>query len=212
MAGGAMRVRFGNFILDSDRRELLRDGVPVRVPPKALRLLEVLVARRPKAVSQGELYDALWPDTFVDKANLHNVVYQLRAALDDGEHRVIRTAYGFGFLFGVPAVDVEPAAVGGWELVVADEGFELHEGPNIVGRERDAAVRIDSGSISRHHARITIASGHVTLEDLESKNGTYVGGRRIHTVDLQDGDKILFGMIMATLRAVRPSRSTETIR
>jgi len=99
-----MRVRFSDFILDTDRRQLLRGSELVHLPPKALQLLEMLIERHPKAVAQKELYDLLWPDTFVEKSNLHNLVYQLREALDDQDHAIIRTAYGFGFSFG-PDVD-----------------------------------------------------------------------------------------------------------
>ncbi len=155
----------------------------------------------------------MWPGTFVEKTNLHNLVYQLRNALGDDDHRVICTAYGFGFSFGAPVVEAEPEPFsGGWQIVVGDEEYELREGENLIGREKDVAVRIDSTSMSRHHARIIIDGDRVALEDLGSKNGTYVGGRRVHQVDVHDGDKILFGTIAATLRAIRPSRSTETIR
>jgi DNA-binding winged helix-turn-helix (wHTH) protein len=86
-----MRVRFGGFTLDTERREVLRGSESVPLPPKVFQLLEILIASRPRAVPQEELYDALWPDTFVEKTNLHNLVYQLRAALDDEERAVIRT-------------------------------------------------------------------------------------------------------------------------
>lgn len=209
-----MRIRFGKFSFDSERRELLRGTETVRLPPKALLLLEVLIARRPKAVSQAELYDALWADAFVEKTNLHNLIYQLRSALDDDDRTLIRTAYGFGFSFDFPAfAEVPKPRPTGWQIVVGDVEYELREGENLVGRERDAAVRIDVRSMSRHHARIIVTPGTVTLEDLGSKNGTYVRGRRIRHIDfLSDGDRIIFGTIAATLQAIRQARSTETVR
>src|ERR1700694_3507067 len=129
-----MRVRFNDFILDSDRRELRRGNELVHLQPKALQLLEILIERHPKAVSQKELYDLLWPDTFVEKSNVHNLVYQLREALDDQDHAIIHTAYGFGFSFG-PDIDRDapqrPAT--SWQLVIGDREFDLREGENIVG-------------------------------------------------------------------------------
>jgi len=209
-----MRVRFGDFILDADRRQLLRGSELVQLPPKALQLLEMLIERNPKAVSQKELYDLLWPDTFVEKSNLHNLVYQLREALDDQDHAIIRTVYGFGFSFG-PDVnrDVPQDRPPLWQLVIGDREFDLREGENIVGRESDAGIRIDSSSISRRHARIILSGDHITLEDLGSKNGTSLRGKLIHTIHpLSDGDRIVFGTVAAMVRALRPTASTETAR
>jgi FHA domain/Transcriptional regulatory protein, C terminal len=204
-----MRVRFSDFILDTDRRQLLRRGGAVHLPPKTFQLLQILAEERPKAVAQQDLYDRLWPETFVEKSNLHNLVYQLREALDDREQTIIRTVYGFGFSFAAPAGDAAPAAL--WQIVIGSLVFDLNDGENLVGRERAASVRIDSGSISRHHARITVSPRGVTLEDLESKNGTTIRGRRIHSVsDLRDGDRIVFGTVAAVLRAVRPAITTQT--
>ena len=71
---------------------------------------------------------------------------------------------------------------------------------------------INSGSISRHHARILVSADTVTLEDLDSKNGTSLRGRRVRSAsELQDGDVIVFGTVAAKVRAVRPAGSTETV-
>jgi DNA-binding winged helix-turn-helix (wHTH) protein len=58
-------VRFGPFELDPAARELRREGWPVRLGPRALELLSLLVAERPRALSKQELAARLWPDTFV---------------------------------------------------------------------------------------------------------------------------------------------------
>jgi DNA-binding winged helix-turn-helix (wHTH) protein len=206
-----MPIRFGEFILDTDRRELLRNAIPVSLPPKVFQLLEILVERRPKAVAQQELYDRLWPDTFVEKGNLHNLIYQLREALGDKDQTSIRTVYGFGFSFAAAGAENPPPA--SWQVVIGDQEFDLREGENIVGRERNAAVRIDAPSISRYHARIVVTSDGVSVEDLGSKNGTMVEGRKIHAAHaLRDGDRIIFGTVAAALRAVPNVPSTETAR
>jgi DNA-binding winged helix-turn-helix (wHTH) protein len=204
-----MRVRFNDFILDSDRRELRRGNELVHLPPKTFQLLQILAEERPRAVSQQQLYDLLWPDTFVEKTNLHNLVHQLREALDDREQSIIRTVYGFGFSFAAAVGDDPPAAR--WQIVVDNREFDLREGENLVGRERGVSVRIDSGSISRHHARITVSSNGVIVEDLGSKNGTSLRGSRVRSAsELRDGDVIIFGTVAAKVRAVHPAGSTET--
>jgi pSer/pThr/pTyr-binding forkhead associated (FHA) protein len=50
----------------------------------------------------------------------------------------------------------------------------LREGPNVLRRDRAAVIWIDVYSVSRHHARITVAGDDVKVEDLGSKNGTFV--------------------------------------
>jgi len=206
-----VRVRFDDFLLDTERRELTRAGAPVPLRPKAMRLLETLVEQRPKAISQKELVDRLWPDSFVDTTSLHKVIYQLRKALDDEHQTIVRTVYGFGFSFAATVVDEAAARLSArWRIVIGDSEFDLHDGENLVGREHDAAVRIEAPSISRRHARIIIDGETATLEDLRSKNGTWLRGKRVHRGELNDGDSILFGTVAAAFRIVPPERSTET--
>jgi DNA-binding winged helix-turn-helix (wHTH) protein len=207
-----VRVRFHDFLLDTERRELSRGGERVPLRPKAMQLLETLVEQRPRAMSQEELYDRLWPDTFVDKTSLHKVMYQLRQSLGDDDQAIIRTVYGFGFSFAATVIDEEPGAPSTrCQIVIGESEFDLREGENLVGREREAAVRIEAPSISRRHARIVISGEQVTLEDLNSKNGTFVRGKRVHRGELSDGDAILFGTVAAAFRIVREEGSTETV-
>jgi len=205
-----MRAEFADFVLDTDRRELSRGGQPVRLAPKAFQLLQILIEASPKAVSQQELYDQLWPETFVERSNLHNLIYQVRTAIADEDQTIIRTAYGFGFMFAAPPAQALPRVL--WQLVIGDREFDLHHGENIVGRDTAAAIRIESRSISRHHARIIVTPQRVTIEDLGSKNGTTVGSRRLTApCDLQDGDRVVFGTVGAIVRAVDPAMTTETV-
>ena len=100
-----MPFRFGEFVLDSDTREVHRGREPVHLSPKAFQLLEALVESRPKALSKAALHDRLWPKTFVVEANLANLVGEIRAALgeDPRRPRFVRTVHGFGYAFrGAP--------------------------------------------------------------------------------------------------------------
>jgi hypothetical protein len=204
-----MRVQFAGYCLDTDLRCLKRGGETVALQPKAYELLEYLVSKRPKAVSRQELSDYLWPNTFVERGSLHNLVYQLRAALEDDGHAIIRTVHRYGFAFG--ELDGGPPPLS-CQLSIGDRLFELREGDNIVGRDRASAVRINAPSVSRRHARIILTSDRAVLEDLGSKNGTAVGGRALHApTPLKDGDMILFGEIEATFQASPSQPSTETL-
>jgi DNA-binding winged helix-turn-helix (wHTH) protein len=206
-----VRIRFGEFRLDTDRRELSRRSEIVRLTPKAFQLLQLLAEARPDAVSQKSLHDALWPDSFVNEGSLHNLIYQARRALNDGAHETIRTVYGFGFSF---AADVADAGVlGQCQLIVGEEDFTLREGENVIGREWDAAVRINASSISRRHARIVIDGRRAILDDLRSKNGTWLEGHRLRGPrELENGDQILFGTVTAKFLLLAVPSSTETAR
>ena len=65
--------------------------------------------------------------------------------------------------------------------------------------------------VSRHHARIVISEGEATLEDLGSKNGTYLRGKRIASAPLADGDEIRMGKATLTFRLASPLSPTETV-
>jgi two-component system response regulator AtoC len=87
----------------------------------------------------------------------------------------------------------------------------LQPGENLVGRGDEAGVRIDSAKVSRVHARIAVAASSATVEDLGSKNGTFVRGRRIAgPVELTDGDEICLGSVLLVFRRPSAPRSTET--
>lgn len=208
-----MRLRFGSFTVDTERRELRRDSELLHLPPKPFQLLELLIENRPKAVAQQVLYDTLWPGTFVEPSNIHNLIHQIRDALEDRDQDMIRTIYGFGFAFAAVAVTDEVHLSPVWQIVIGDREIDLGEGENIVGRERNVAVRIDSPSISRSHARIIVSGDGATIEDLGSKNGTALNGRRIRNArPIADGDRVTFGTIAGVFHALRTVKSTETVR
>jgi len=210
-----MRLRFGDCVFDPDTRQLLRAGQPVPVPPKVFELLDILIHERPRAVSKTDLHKRLWPDTFVSDANLTNLVAELRDALGDDARRprVIRTVQRFGYAFEAEAAsepESSPGAESVYRLVWGNREVTLREGSNVLGRDRDAVLWIDVYSVSRQHARITIAGEDATLEDLGSKNGTFLDGRPVLGVTVvKDGDVIRIGTVTMTLRRFDPV-STRT--
>ncbi len=200
-----MRLQFADCVLDGDTRELRRAGRVVPVPPKVFQLLETLVAARPKALSKTSLHEALWPDTFVSDANLANLVADLREALGDDARspRIIRTVQRFGYAFQAEAQPVRGslAAPSAFRLVWGDREIALGEGDNVLGRDRDAVAWIDVYSVSRHHAKIAISGDDAVLEDLGSKNRTFLRGRPVQRpTPVADGDEIRIGTAVLTLR------------
>jgi DNA-binding winged helix-turn-helix (wHTH) protein len=215
-----MRVVFGDCTFDSDTRELLRGGAPVHVSPKAFRLLELLLENRPRALSKQELQEKLWPETFVSEANLASLAAEARAAIGDRARgsRLLRTVYGFGYAFSGEAREERPAASaarpGRFRIVWDEEEIALAPGDNVLGRDPSASVRIDDATVSRQHARIFVTSRDATIEDLGSKNGTFLDGKRVRArpVLLADGHQIQVGSVFLTFRRLSSEKSTETLR
>jgi DNA-binding winged helix-turn-helix (wHTH) protein len=213
-----MTFQFENLALDTDSRALTRDGRPVAISPKAFRLLQVLLEARPRAIPKAELHRRLWPDTVVSDVNLPTLIAEIRQATGDDARspRFIRTVYGYGYAFSgeASAEHRHPGPPEGdqlFRLVWGQREVALAEGENILGRGSDSLVWIDAQSVSRRHARLRIASGLATLEDLGSKNGTFVNGLRLTTpLALRDGDELRIGSVPMTLKIHSKPASTET--
>ena len=213
-----MQVRFGPFILDSESRELLRGGQRVPLSPKAFELLGILVASRPKAISKRALQEQLWPATFVVEKNLANLVSEIRDAIgdDSSDPRFIRTVPRFGYAFreAVHQATNGRAEGGGsvsFRIRWVSGRVTLDDGEHVLGRDPNVEIYLDAPGVSRRHALIRIAGGRATIEDLSSKNGTFVEDRRINgALPIGDGDVITVGSVKLTVRAVRAPSSTET--
>jgi len=114
---GISKLEFGPFRLDARKRVLWRDGTIVPLPPKAIDLLVALVEQRGDVVTKDELLKRVWPDTFVEEANLSVNVSALRKALGaDGAGRpyietLSRRGYRFAAHDGADAGPVPALAV-----------------------------------------------------------------------------------------------------
>jgi DNA-binding winged helix-turn-helix (wHTH) protein len=210
--------RFARFTVNGGTRQLFADGREVHVSPKAFELLLSLIEQRTRALSKAELQDRLWPSTFVGETNLATLVAEIRRALDDSAHdaNCIRTVHRFGYRFIADVSEVPDAPVGpsGVQMYFAapDRQFKLPQGALVIGRAHDAAIRIDAGGVSRHHARIVVSAGEAHLEDLGSKNGTFVDGRKIDgSCRLQDGNEVRIGPVVLTFKLTTPTGVTETM-
>jgi len=85
------------------------------------------------------------------------------------------------------------------------------EGENLIGRAEEAAVRIDVDGVSRRHARIVADGGRFTLEDLGSKNGTWLREQRLAApAALEDGDAFRLGRTMLVFSVPRGRGATRT--
>lgn len=205
-----MRYAIGGCELDVEARQLYRGGEAVHLSPKAFALLEYLVAQRPRAVPRQELFDHVWPDTFVVEANLPILIREIRAALGDEGKDAIRTVHGHGYACA-PERGSTPPPVTTHALMHGEHEYLLQPGENIVGRDPAAVVRISSTSVSRRHAAIIVDGGSATLVDLKSKNGTRINGEPVSAPRiLQDGGVIEFGKVEMIYRWSPGLLPTET--
>jgi DNA-binding winged helix-turn-helix (wHTH) protein len=107
----ALTARFGRFLLDSHRRELLADGVPVPIGSRAFDVLIVLMEARGQLVTKDELLNRVWPRRFVEENCLQFHISALRKALAP-DRDFIKTIPGRGYCF------------------IAD--VSTHDGPDVV--------------------------------------------------------------------------------
>lgn len=218
--GDHLKVRFGDGELDTDARRLTRDGEEVPLTPKAFQLLELLVEKRPAAVSKPQIHARLWPGTFVAEVNLATLVFELRQALRDDakKPRWLRTVRGFGY--GLTA-DEDPAPPRDHEtaldrpatgrLVWGDRVIRLDWGENLLGRADEAVALIDASGVSRRHAVVTLSPEGAILSDSGSKNGTFLNGTRIDQPRrLADHDEIELGQARLVYRELK-TMETDTL-
>lgn len=212
--GHPVRVRLGDVTFDSDSRQLLRGPKEIHLSPKAFDLLKALIDARPRVLTKNELHQHLWPDTFVSDTNLASLIAEIREALGDSarQPRFIRTAQRVGYAFCAATDEkMEPATTAGTSLcwLIKDgRRVPLQAGENIVGREDDGGIRIDSPTVSRRHARIVVSAGSASLEDMGSKNGTFLRREPVTSaVALTDGDEIRVGSVVLRFRMASESRT-----
>jgi DNA-binding winged helix-turn-helix (wHTH) protein len=223
---------FARLVLDTGARLLLRKGRPVSLSTKAVEVLIQLVAHRPRAVRKEELLSAVWPNRFIEENHLSHLVTELRAALGVTlGRRAIRTVHGVGFAFALPAeARLAPAAPQSeclWLLswvagsrpsrsgdadVWSGGTIDLALGTYTIGRATDCTPMLTSRTVSSRHARLHVERHALSVEDLGSKNGTYLDGRQITArAKVAEGSVLTVGAV--DLRFRRPTAdATETLR
>lgn len=185
-----MRLTIGNALLDTATRSLFRDGEPVAITPKAFTLLETLADHYPSAVSKAALYETLWPGVFVEEGNLHTLIAEVRSAIGDTDHSLIVTKHRFGY--AIANAQAETIAA---HLVIGTLHLPLRTGETLLGRDV-----IGTPDVSRRHARIMIDDGEATIEDLGSKNGTWLDGERVTSATVRDGAELILGRTRCVIR------------
>ena len=210
-----MRLKFGDCVLDLNARQLERGSRVVPLEPKMYELLEVLIRRRPAVITNNELDELLWPNVYVARTSLTRLVSELRSVLGDTprDSRIIRTAYKTGYAFCAEVTSLPPARTrqAMIEVLWMKQSLPLVDGEHVAGRDAECSLVIDGTTVSRRHARLTVAHASVTIEDLDSTNGTHVNGTRISApTRLVPGDEFALGS--EVLRVRMRSSSALTVK
>jgi DNA-binding winged helix-turn-helix (wHTH) protein len=203
--------QIGRWTVDPAAGELRDGDARVRLRPKALSLLVALARRPGQVLGKETILDAVWPDVVVGDASVSVLVAELRGALDDdpASPRFIETIPRRGYRLIAPVSRPDIATPQPhddvpriWLLGKHLEAV-LEPGETLIGRAPGAHVRIQSPKVSRHHARVVVDGDNVTVEDLGSKNGTFVNGRNVDgRTALAHGDELRLGQLSSALRVV----------
>jgi len=103
--------RFEGFTLDVTRGCVRSGERELELRPKSFEVLRFLVQNADRLVSKDELMTAIWPDVFVTEDSLSRCISDVRIALGDAQHRIIKTVPRRGYLFGVPISSREEASL-----------------------------------------------------------------------------------------------------
>lgn len=214
---GAM-FRFGPFELDVAAYELRRDDTRVPLENRPMDLLVLLVQRAGTLIDRQTIQRAIGEaGVFLDwDAAINTAVRKIRRALGDDADRpqYIATIVGKGYRFIAPVAHVEGSrseAGPTWFLTQDSREYPLAPGDNLIGRDAAVRVRLGHPSVSRRHARIRIDDACAIVDDLGSRNGTFVDGRRIDSVtgcELRNGTILGIGSVTLQVIVLTSSAST----
>lgn len=227
------RIKFAEFELDVDAYVLRRPDGPLRLEKLPMEILILLVQRAGTLVQRSDIQAMLWsPDVHVEHDSaINTAVRKIRRTLGDdaGNPRFVETVVGKGYRFIAPVEsDASPPPPSSanhgrssarWQRVFprysvmrGRQEFILEAGETVFGRDPTAGVYVDHPSVSRRHACISIGSQGAVLEDLKSRNGTFVNGRVIHgPTRIDHGAIIGLGPIALTFIVMAAPASTQSI-
>mgnify|MGYP001547075292 CR=1 FL=1 len=214
--GGSFMVE--DWLVEPSLGTISREGSRVRLEPKVMDVLHCLSMRPGELVSKRDLTDCVWQVEFISDNRLTRAIADLRRALGDdaATPRYVETIPTRGYrlvaeVTGAPVATHTLEGMSRFKLEAADFSYALKEGENVIGRGTEAEIRVESEWASRRHARIVVRDHNATIEDLGSKNGTFVRGVRVEeVVELHDGDEIGIGRGVTVLRFVTILGTTRT--
>jgi DNA-binding winged helix-turn-helix (wHTH) protein len=210
--------RLGEWLVQPSLDRIRREDCTVHLRPKLMDLLVHLARHAGAVIAKDDIIAGVWDKEFMAESVLTRSITELRQALGDSadEPRYIETIAkrGYRVIASVERLAAASPSSGQpsvFRLVMGERVIALQDGENNIGRDPASAVRIDSIDVSRRHARIVVASGRAVLEDLGSRNGTYLRGERLEAAsELANGDEIGIGAVLLVFRVVGIPGTTAT--
>jgi len=212
--------RLEDWVVEPWLGRMVRGQVVVTLRPRVMELLVLFAERAGDVVTKREIVDRVWSSGFVADNTVVHCVTELREALGDSREtpHCLQTIprRGYRVLGRIQPLDenedpprVEDAR---YELLADRWNAFLVDGENLIGRGGDAQIVTESPRVSRHHARILVSRDGAVIEDLGSKNGTFVGGRRIDgPTPLADLDEVRIGDVILLFRCREPEEGGGTV-
>jgi len=219
--GGTLRRSFhlGDWMVDPTLDRITRDDREVRLRPRAMDVLTVLALSSGKLVTKNELIDKVWRTEHVGDHALTQVIAELRAALGDDARNpsFIENIPRRGYRLVASVIPIAESSVSPrgatmpFKLESDDGTHTLLQGSTVIGRTEDADICIDKTEVSRCHAMVTVQGTTAIIEDLGSKNGTFVNGHQVAgPTPLSNGDEIWIGRSVARMRFLIEGEPTKT--
>lgn len=203
--------RLDEWIVEPDLNTLSRGTETVRIEAKVMEVLVFLASRGSRLVTRQEIFDGVWGTEFICDNTLTHSISKLRKTLGDDARnpRFIETIHRRGYRMMVPVTSLEgretadPGRASRYRILCGTRSVQLRQGLNLIGRAAEATVRVDSVWVSRHHACITVEGRNATLEDLDSRNATFLNGFKLtRPMPLTEGDTIYLGKLSNALRFI----------
>ncbi|MGO9339654.1 MAG: winged helix-turn-helix domain-containing protein [Terracidiphilus sp.] len=176
---------FGPFRVDPERELLLREDEAVPIAPKAFQVLLVLMRHSKQVVTKDDLLKTIWPDTFVEEANLSRNIFLLRKALGETpqDHQYIVTVPGRGYRFAddvqlVPERELNIVAATHAKVQVQVE--ETRSWPWIaVAAVLVVAIGVVSFKLFNHHAPVLSERDTIVLADFTNSTADPIFDRTL---------------------------------
>ena len=206
--------RLEDWLVQPELDRISRGRDTVHLQPLEMNLLVLLAARAGRVVAPRNLIDAVWEGRIVAESALSRTVAGLRRALCDDarEPRYVETIprRGYRLVGKVTALEVAPAGRETTCVLLLPNGMaRLGQGRHVLGRGSTADVVVEGAEVSRQHAAISVDGAQVILEDLGSKHGTWVDGRRVTApVTLGEGAVILLAEVVIQFRWLHQDETT----
>jgi DNA-binding winged helix-turn-helix (wHTH) protein len=212
-------LTIGEWRVQPDLGRATRDDRLVHLEPRVMDVLVCLAERAGEVVSREEIIDVVWATEFIAANTLTHAIAEIRHALCDDARTpsYIQTIpkRGYRLIARVEFDDPRPRASNarryGLALMVDDRSTPLVNGEYLIGRTDEADIRVDTPEVSRRHAVLVVRRGTVSVEDLGSKNGTFLDGRPVTGREVvRPGAIIRLGRHTARIRVVGAETDTET--